>query len=255
MSWMQHMIPVVLTVVLWWGSTGVIARLVGNAPSSYPRLIFFASVLGILGLVTLFILRDITSMSSALVSLIAALAVWGWIEITFLTGKVTGPAVDRPAIDATLPARAAAALTAILWHELLIAATVVLVGVALIGHANDLGLLVLVLLWLMRSSAKLNLFLGVRNLGGAFLPPHLHHLLDFMRQRRMNPLLPISILLGLGIAGWYGVAALTTTVEYHAAASAILATLAVLAAFEHLLMVVPLPAETLWKWSLSNRRA
>jgi putative photosynthetic complex assembly protein 2 len=76
-----------------------------------------------------------------------------------------------------------------------------------------------------------------------------------MRQRRMNPLLPLSILLGLGIAGWYGVAALTTTVEYHAAASAILATLAVLAAFEHLLMVVPLPAETLWKWSLSNRRA
>ncbi|NDB26262.1 MAG: DUF3623 family protein, partial [Gammaproteobacteria bacterium] len=35
----------------------------------------------------------------------------------------------------------------------------------------------------------------------------------------------------------------------------ILATLAALAVVEHLLMVLPLPAESLWRWSLANRRA
>jgi putative photosynthetic complex assembly protein 2 len=254
MSWSQHLIPMLLTIVLWWGSTGVIARLVGRPASTYPRLILLSSVLGLIGLVTLFALREVTSLSSALVSLIAALTVWAWIEVTFLTGKVTGPSVARPASDAALLPRAGAAFTAILWHELLIAATVSIVAVALLGHANDLGLLVLLLLWLMRSSAKLNLFLGVRNLGEGFLPEHLHHLLDFMRQRRMNPLLPLSILLGLAIAGWFGMTALATDDIHQAAASTIVASLALLAAFEHLLMVLPLPAEALWRWSLSNRR-
>jgi putative photosynthetic complex assembly protein 2 len=254
MSWSQHLAPMLLTIVLWWGSTGVIAMLVGRAPQTYPRLIVLSSLLGLTGLATLFALRDVTSSSSAFVSLIAALAVWGWIEVTFLTGKITGPSVAKPSGDAALLARASAAVTAILWHELLIAATVLLVAVALIGQANDLGLLVLLLLWLMRSSAKLNLFLGVRNLGEAFLPAHLHHLLDFMRHRRMNPLLPLSILLGLAIAGWFGIAALSADTVHRAAASTILATLALLAAFEHLLMVLPLPAEALWRWSLSNRR-
>jgi hypothetical protein len=29
----------------------------------------------------------------------------------------------------------------------------------------------------------------------------------------------------------------------------------VLALFEHLLMILPVPAETLWRWSLANRRS
>lgn len=254
MTWSQHLIPAVLTIVLWWGSTGLIARLVGRAPSTYRNLLRLSSLIGLAGLATLFVLRDVTTQSSALLSLVAALSVWGWIEVTFLTGKVTGPAVARPVTDAALLTRAGAAFTAILWHELLIAVTVMAVAVMLIGRANDLALLVMLLLWLMRSSAKLNLFLGVRNLGEAFLPSHLHHLLDFMRQRRMNPLLPLSILLGLTIAGWFGMNALTAETVYVAAASSILAILALLAAFEHLLMVLPLPAEALWRWSLSNRR-
>lgn len=254
MSWSQHLAPMLLTIALWWGSTALIARLVGRATKTYPQLIRIASVLALIGLLTLMSIRESTSLGSALVSLVAALLVWGWIEVTFLTGKITGPSIDPPTEGSHWPARARAALTAILWHELLIAATVLLVAVLLLRQANDLALLILLLLWLMRSSAKLNLFLGVRNLGEAFLPEHLQHLIRFMRQRRMNPLLPLSILLGLAIAAWFGAIALTAETVYLAAASTILATLALLAAFEHLLMVLPLPAEALWRWSLSNRR-
>ncbi len=85
-------------------------------------------------------------------------------------------------------------MRAILWHELAILA----VGVALIavtwGEPNQVGTLTFVVLWVMRTSAKLNLFLGVRNLSEEFLPPHLAYLQSFFRRRAMNPLLPVSVL-------------------------------------------------------------
>ena len=254
MSWSQHLAPMILTIVLWWGSTGIIAMLVGRAPKTYPRLIILSSLLGLAGLATLFALREITSLSSAFASLIAALAVWGWIEVTFLTGKITGPSVARPAVDTALLARASAAFTAILWHELLIAATVLLVAVALIDQANDLGLRVLLLLWLMRSSAKINLFLGVRNLGEAFLPQHLAHLLRYMQHRRMNLLFPFSITLGSVIVWLLGTRALQAESGFAASGYSILATLAALAVLEHVLMVLPLQSERFWRWSLANRQ-
>ncbi len=46
-------------------------------------------------------------------------------------------------------------------------------------------------LWGMRQSAKLNLFLGVRNLGVEFLPQHLRYLQSFFRRRGMNALFPL----------------------------------------------------------------
>jgi putative photosynthetic complex assembly protein 2 len=260
-SWSTHVAPMLLTIVLWWGSTALIARLVGRAPRTYGRLLLLTTICGLVGLALVVGLRDVTTGASAMTALVAALAIWGWIEVTFLTGKVTGPepvlhgaAVARR-LGSGLLRRAVDAITAILWHELLIAGTVALVALLLVGSANDLALLVLLLLWLMRSSAKLNLFLGVRNLGGAFLPPHLQHLLEFMRQRPMNPLLPVSVALGVAIAWQCGSAALAADAPHAAAAYSILATLALLAVLEHLLMVLPVPAEALWRWSLANRRA
>ena len=255
MSWATHGAPLILTLALWWGSTAVIARLIGHTPHTYPRLLLLATLFGFAGLLLLVGLRDTTSGAAAVGALIGAIAVWGWIEVTFLTGKVTGPPPGHSADDEGLFWRAGRAFTAILWHEILIALTVAVAAVFLLGRENDLALLVLLLLWLMRSSAKLNLFLGVRNLGEGFFPPHLRHLLDFMRHRAMNALMPISLLAGTAIAWHFGVASLSAASAYEATASTILSTLAALAVFEHLLMVLPLPAETLWRWSLANRRA
>ncbi|MFM8480212.1 MAG: putative photosynthetic complex assembly protein PuhE [Gammaproteobacteria bacterium] len=255
MNWATHGVPLLLTLALWWGSTAVIARLIGHTPHTYPRLLLLATLLGFAGLLLLVGLRDTTSVAAAVGALVGAIAVWGWIEVTFLTGKVTGPLPGHSADDEGLLRRAGRAFTAILWHEILIALTVAVAAVLLLGRENDLALLVLLLLWLMRSSAKLNLFLGVRNLGEGFFPPHLRHLLDFMRHRAMNALMPISLLAGTAIAWHFGAASLSAASAYEATASTILSTLAALAVFEHLLMVLPLPAESLWRWSLANRRA
>ena len=259
MTWSLHVATMLLTVALWWGSTALIARQIVRRPGNYATLLVLSSVLGIAGLAAVAALRSVTTTASAFAALVAALLVWSWIEVTFLTGKVTG-LVDRDTGDPTARAahsgffaRAGAAFAAILWHELLIIITVGAVALTTSGGDNDLALLVVLLLWLMRSSAKLNLFLGVRNLGEGFLPPHLRHLLDFMRHRRMNLLMPVSILLGCAIAWHYGLEALGAASTHEAAAATILATLATLAVFEHLLMVLPVPAEALWRWSLADR--
>jgi putative photosynthetic complex assembly protein 2 len=106
----------------------------------------------------------------------------------------------------------------------------------------------------MRSSAKINLFLGVRNLGEAFLPQHLAHLLRYMQHRRMNLLFPFSIALGSVIVWLFGTRALQAESGFAASGYSVLATLAALAVLEHVLMVLPLQSERLWRWSLANRQ-
>ncbi len=55
-------------------------------------------------------------------------------------------------------------------------------------------------LWWMHQSAKLNVFLGVRNLNEEFLPDHLQFLKSFLTKRPMNLRFPISVTLSTVVA-------------------------------------------------------
>ena len=73
--------------------------------------------------------------------------------------------------------------------------------VALTWHAPNHGALVtFTILWVMRQSAKLNVFLGVRNLNESFLPVHLEYLQSYFRRRAMNLLFPFSVIAGTAVA-------------------------------------------------------
>ncbi|NDB22989.1 MAG: DUF3623 family protein [Burkholderiaceae bacterium] len=105
----------------------------------------------------------------------------------------------------------------------------------------------------MRQSAKLNVFLGVLNLNEKFLPVHLKYIHTYFTRRAMNPLLPVSILMACLFAIPLWQTAFTTGVTpYQIASSTILATLLSLAILEHILMVLPLSTEGLWKWGLRS---
>ncbi|WP_163591818.1 DUF3623 family protein, partial [Klebsiella pneumoniae] len=60
-------------------------------------------------------------------------------------------------------------------------------------------------LWLMRLSAKLNVFLGVRNLNEQFLPEHLRYMHSYFRQRSSNALFPVSVIgvTALAASAWH----------------------------------------------------
>jgi len=103
----------------------------------------------------------------------------------------------------------------------------------------------------MRASAKLNLFLGVRNLGLEFLPGHLSYLRHYFRQAAMNPLFPISVSLSTGLVVWLLQSA--TLLPGPASTGLVLvATILALGVLEHWMLVLPLSPSTLWRWALRS---
>ena len=250
------MTPTLYCLAVWWFSTGVIVFL-NNLPPRTFRYSFGAATL--LAGISLYRLasgsHDIT-LAGAYAAFTYGVIVWGWHEMAFFMGFLTGPRT----IACTAPApgwpRFRQAVAACIDHELAILATGVAVLWACWGAPNQVGLWTFLVLWGMRLSAKLNVYLGVLNLGEAFLPPHLAYLLSYMARRRMNWLMPFSLAGGLAGVVWLIHLALRPGISPVALAGAtfVIAMLA-LAVIEHALLVLPLPFTALWGWWLRSKEA
>jgi putative photosynthetic complex assembly protein 2 len=243
-------------VFIWWFSTGLVL-LLDRLPHGALRWGHWVSSL--LALTAFGALahsaRELT-VANAYCAFTCALLVWGWHELSFLSGWVTGPRKTAlPAGTRGWP-RFVESVRAILWHELAIVA----VGAAIVsvtwGEPNQVGTDTFLVLWVMRTSAKLNLYFGVRNLSEEFLPPHLAYLQSFFRRRTMNALLPFSVLgAGLVLAAMVMQAADPATAPAVAVGSALVGTMLAMAILEHLLLVLPIPSTALWRWALRGGAA
>ncbi|MBC7941706.1 MAG: DUF3623 domain-containing protein, partial [Chitinophagaceae bacterium] len=183
-------------VFIWWFSTGLVLLLDGLPRTTFRWSLLLSSALTVAALFGLVHTAQQTSLAGAYCAFSCALLVWGWHELTFLTGFITGPRRHALPAGVTGWPRFVASVQAILWHELAILAMGLLIVALTWDAPNQVGTATFVLLWVMRISAKLNLFLGVRNLSEDFLPPHLAYMGSFFRRRRMNLLLPWSVLGG-----------------------------------------------------------
>jgi putative photosynthetic complex assembly protein 2 len=182
--------------------------------------------------------------------------VWAWQEIAFLLGYVTGPRRTPCPEGVSGWRRAGYALQTLAHHEL----ALLLLGLAVLaltwGGANPTGLSSFAIFWVMRQSAKLNVFLGVRNLAEDFLPAHLKYLQSYFRRAPMNPLFPFSVVISSWLAGLLWQAASTHGVgAFEATSMTLSGALLTLAIVEHWFMVLPLPSQALWNWGLRSRTA
>lgn len=253
---MQHGWPALYTLLLWWLSTGVILYLNGLPRPTHKWTMAAATVLLALALVTVAATARHTGVADAYLSFTAALAVWAWQEVGFLLGYVTGPRRSACPAQARGWARAGHAVMAILYHEL---ALVVLAGAVLAlswGQPNQVACWTFGVLWLMRLSAKLNVFLGVRNLNEQFLPDHLRYMHSYFRQRPGNAWFPVSVVVvtALAVVAWRQ-ALQPGQGAFGTAAHSLVAMLLSLALLEHWFMVLPLPSDKLWTWGLRSRNA
>jgi putative photosynthetic complex assembly protein 2 len=246
-------IAIAFAVFTWWFSTGLVLLLDNLPRTTFRWSLLLSSTLSLAALLGLAHTAQQTSLAGAYCAFTCALLVWGWHELTFLTGWITGP--RRVALPAGMQGwpRFKASVEAILWHELAILA----VGISIVAitwkQPNQVGTATFVLLWVMRISAKLNLFLGVRNLSEEFLPQHLAYMGSYFRRRRMNALLPWSVLGGMAAVAVLVRSAIAPDATPAAAVgNTLVATLLVLAVVEHLLLVLPLPATALWRWAMRN---
>ena len=244
-------LAVAFAVFMWWFATGLVLMLDSLPRTSFRWSLLLSSLLTIAALAALHRTSQQTSLANVYCAFTCALLIWGWHELTFLTGAITGPRRHALPANVTGWTRFAASVQAILWHELAILAMGVSIVAMTWDAPNQVGTTTFLVLWVMRISAKLNLFFGVRNLSEEFLPKHLAYMASFFRKRRMNALLPFSVVGGGIVAGMFITAAgADTAVPAAAVGSALVATLLVLAIIEHLLLVVPIPATVLWKWAM-----
>ncbi|MEO8280045.1 MAG: putative photosynthetic complex assembly protein PuhE [Ideonella sp.] len=249
-----YLLPIAYTLFAWWFSTGVILYLNGLPRHTHPWTMLGATILLGIALAGLAATRDDTRVTGAYLAFTCSLLVWAWQEIAFLLGYVTGPRRSACPDGSTGWRRAGYALQTLLHHEIALIVLGAAVLAATWGGNNPTGLATFMIFWVMRQSAKLNLFLGVRNLAEDFLPAHLKYLQTYFRRAPMNALFPVSVVTSswFAVLLWQAAAAHDVT-PFEATALTFSGALLSLAILEHWFMVLPLPSQALWQWGLRSR--
>ena len=254
MSLVAH--AVLFTVFVWWFTTGIIIYLDGLPRPTFAISMTVATVLLLAAFQGMASASADTSIAGAYWAFAFALMAWGWNEMGFLMGIITGPRDTPSPQGARGFERLAYATQTVLYHEVAIAGTAFGIYAATEGAANQVALQTFALLWVMRLSAKLNVYLGVPNITEEFLPPHLKYLQTYFRKRPMNALFPVSITLGTLLSAYLVMQArLPEASAFEVTANTLLATLSILAVVEHWFMVLPIPATALWQWGLKSHAA
>ncbi|MFD1342167.1 putative photosynthetic complex assembly protein PuhE [Litorisediminicola beolgyonensis] len=245
-------IGALVALFAWWFSTGAILALVRWADREGRGAFAALAATPLLAFGAWGVLASATMQGPVAIYLgfLSALALWGWIELAFLTGVMTGPNTricppNRPEWERFLRAWGTIA-----YHEMALAAMLIALGLHAQGAANQLAFWTFAVLFFARVSAQVNLFLGVPKFQTEFLPRALAHLPSHFRQAPLNWLFPISVTaLSFAMACWlerlWGASDPMRELEF-----ALLAAITALALLEHWFLVLPLPDEKLWRWML-----
>jgi putative photosynthetic complex assembly protein 2 len=229
-------------IFIWWFSTGIVILLNRMSRTAVTLSLVISSALGIGALVGLSHTAQQTGIMGAYCAFTCALLAWGWNELSFLTGWITGPQKTAILKSTTV------------WHELAILTVGLAIVVITWDAPNQVGTGTYLVLWTMRTSAKLNLFFGVRNLSEEFLPVHLAYLESFFKRRRMNAFFPFAVVSASACLWWLvDFANQPMTTPAQVVGSVLVGTMLALAILEHLMLVLPLDTTALWRWAIRKQ--
>ncbi len=252
------MTPIALAAIFaafaWWIGTGVLFA-AGALNAAGRKLSFIAATLGLCASVYgAVVTAGAASVPNAYLAFCCGLGAWAWNEAAFVMGLALGPRRAPCPPGARGWRRFTLALETMIHHELLIVATGALLLVLTWGAPNQVAPATFALLWLMRVSAKLNLFLGVPNFSDALFPERLRHLKSYFGAPTINAAFPISLIGASVIAlAAFLTAAHPQASTFQETAFALLGAIAALAAVEHAFLVIPWRDDVLWRWMLGAR--
>ena len=249
-------IAVPVALFLWWFSTGAILWVVRRTEDEGGKQAAMAALPLLMGgCMGVWLSLERGDVGGAYLGFAAALAVWGWIELAFLTGLITGPNGYPCPPDAIGIERFVRAWGTIAYHEILLILVLAVFIAISWGQLNPIAFWTFAILFGARITAKLNLFFGVPKINIEFLPTHLAHLPSHFRIARMNWFFPISVTaLSVLVAGLVALAGHAET-QGGTVGYVLLATLSALALLEHWLLVLPLPDAKLWRWMLPEPKS
>jgi putative photosynthetic complex assembly protein 2 len=254
----QFAFPALHGLLIWWASTCLILFL-DSLPRPTFRWSMAAATAALCGaLYGLQISATDTTVAGAYIAFTSGVLIWGWLEISFYMGYVTGPRTHHCDTGCSGWRHFGHALGVSLYHEIAILLLAAAVVALTWGRPNQFGLFTFVVLWWMHQSARLNVFLGVSNLNAEFLPAHLDHIKSFFTRKPMNLLFPVSVTASTICAVLMFQQAVAAGSDAFSAHGYILvATMMVLAILEHWFLVLPLSASRmwngLWQWSVNAR--
>ncbi len=239
-------------LTLWWGGTALVWLLVRRTQAP-GAAVWMLPVAGGMSLGVIHGVSPLSSVAASVIGFSAALVLWGALETAHLLGFLTGP--EKRFCPAQLPLleRFRRGINVGLYHDLSILLALAVLWVLSWQGANPAAAWAFTVLWLMRWSAKLNLFLGVSNFDTGLMPERMRYMASYMQRRALNPLFPLSLGLGLLAAVLAAVTALNPAELAGLRAAATLAgTLAALGVIEHALMMLPVRDSQLWRWAAAQ---
>lgn len=247
----DYLLALATVTLAWWISTGLVLLL--NRLGIHWRR---ASLLAVTGLVVVSLVYlperagDRTA-AGALLGFGQGLVIWAWLEMTYLMGLITGPRKIPCPDGASSTQRFLLGIQTSLYHEISVLAMVALVVYLSGDGANQVAAATCISLWLMRWSAKLNLFLGVRNYNSEWFPAHLAYLDSYTRRAPMNLLFPLSVTAGTAVAVLLLAQAMQTSDPFLRSADLLVSALLSLAVLEHWFLMYPFGESVLWRWALA----
>ena len=239
-------------VFIWWFSTGIILLAVRKADQNGKHLLTVIAALPLLligGWAAVASLQD-PSVTGVYLGFLGALAIWGWIELAFLAGVISGPMKNDCLPGLQGQARFFRAFGTLAYHELLLVLALLALVLVSSGAPNQMALATYMVLFLARILAKLNLFFGVPRINTEFVPAKLTHLKSYFRRGPVTYAFPIAITILTALLAVCAERLWTAGSDTTLMGFALLTALAALALLEHWLMVVPLPDAKLWRWML-----
>lgn len=254
-SWSGHIVPFIVTVAIWFFATGLIAWADNRGQATFRRSVLMGGVGGLIGLIMILLASWSVSVPAIYAAFTGALLVWAWHEIGFLTGAAAGP--RREAADPGVRGieRFTQASATVIHHEIALALTALMLISLSWDAPNQIGATVFVLMFGLRLSSKINLFVGVPNTSTEMLPVHLGYLKSYFGRNRMTLLLVASIAAILGVAGWFANLAIAAPAgSAEMVGASLLTALCLLGALEHIFLALPFRDGMLWGWAFSRAK-
>jgi len=195
MSWLAA----TYAIFLWWFSTGAILYVVSRAEregrDGYVGAVVLAVPVLILGCVGIYASLHDLGAKGAYMGFTSALLVWGWFEMAFLAGIITGPNSYPTPENTAGWERFVRAWGAIAYSEIALVFSAILITLLSLGAPNQIALWTFLVLFFARIFAKLNLYFGVPNINDEFLPRPVRPLTTHFRRAPMNGFFPVSVTL------------------------------------------------------------
>jgi putative photosynthetic complex assembly protein 2 len=248
----EFALPLLFATVLWFVATGFVLWLDKLPSHTWPVSITLASVASGFAMGGIIATAEETSAWAAYVAFACALVLWGWHELSFLMGFVTGPNRNPCPPDARGWRRFRLAAATLIYHEVAMFVCLLVMAAATWGKPNQTATLTFMLLFVMRLSAKFNIFAGVPHLSTEMMPDHMRYLASYFRIAPPRWVFILSVSGIAVLAAWLADLALSSRGGL-ATGYALAFALVALAFLEHGFLVVPWQDTAIFRWAMPEQ--